>query len=1037
MRRALKIVGICLGSLIGFLLLVECVVCYVILTPERVTPVVNDVCDKVITCEHEIGEVDLTFFSTFPRLGLRIHRILLVNPMDGAQSDTVLAADQVLLKANLYELFHRRYLDIDALVLDSAIANIYINAVGENNISVFVSQPDTTTEEKSAFTLPFDSIRVTGGSITAQCLTFVDDKDTIHAAMQDVDIDLAAANWDNVQLDLAANDVFFRLKKETYADHLQLGLNIPASVNLNTMTFGLRHAQVSINEFDIDLDGSATIQDTIALQLTAELNKWDIANVLALLPPSIASFTKDIQAQGLLSLKATADGMITDSVMPLIDATIRIDRGTAQYAALPYTFTDVELDADAHIDLNDQAQTSATIRKVCATTLDSKVSASAKISNLLADMRARAQLYMDVNIPDFASYFPENMSSIGQIVGGCALDARLSDLTSLHLEKTQIEGKWKIKNLDWAMDSMQAQLPEGELILAIPNQQPSHKQTDWLNLQLHTSALYFAQAGGIDAQLGNTQLHVETDNILQNMPHLCAYAELTSSDKIEVSGDSLFAQAYTPAITAFTECTIGDSTAIPAFETTISFKDLQGYYTQYQGRLHNPRIVAKMNSSRRSKTTPVFSADISSDAIAAQVGEDTKVSTKHIAVNAKAIYFPQGDKFLLKWNPRLNFMLNDAEVDLPNFEQHISIPQILFSYNNREFTIRESLVKIGHSDFALAGQIENIGKWIQEKGKLFGELTFTSNHTDVNELMSLCSADAGSEEKPLEETVNSTSVNRTSSDSAQAEPFLVPQNVDLTLTTDIKEAVIFNTTAHNIGGKLYIKDGMLVLEEMGFVCDAAKLQLTAMYRTPRRNHIYLGFDYHMLDIKIDQLIFMIPQVDSMVPMLRSFKGDAEFHIAAETFLTAEYKLKPSTLRGACSIFGKDLVLLDSETFDKISKILMFKKGSENKVDSISVEMTMYKKEIDLYPFCVSLGNYTAALGGRHNLDMTFDYHINLLRPLYIGVDVKGSLDDLSIKPAKCIYAQDFRPIIHNKVNTQNAELRQIIRDSLRKNVKTE
>ena len=238
-----------------------------------------------------------------------------------------------------------------------------------------------------------------------------------------------------------------------------------------------------------------------------------------------------------------------------------------------------------------------------------------------------------------------------------------------------------------------------------------------------------------------------------------------------------------------------------------------------------------------------------------------------------------------------------------------------------------------------------------------------------------------------------------------------------------------------MGGKLYVKDGTLVLEEMGFVCKAAKMQLTAMYRTPRKNHLYVGLDYHMLDVNIEELISMIPQIDTMLPMLKSFRGEAEFHLAAETYMKQDYSIKPSTLRGACSIFGKDLVVLDSETFSQIAKLLMFSKKTENKVDSLSAEITLYKKEVDIYPFCVSMDNYMVALGGRHNLDMTFDYHINVLSPIYLGVDVGGTFDDLDIRLAPCRYAKDFKPLFHGKVDTQSAELRALIRESMRRNVK--
>ena len=222
---------------------------------------------------------------------------------------------------------------------------------------------------------------------------------------------------------------------------------------------------------------------------------------------------------------------------------------------------------------------------------------------------------------------------------------------------------------------------------------------------------------------------------------------------------------------------------------------------------------------------------------------------------------------------------------------------------------------------------------------------------------------------------------------------------------------------------------------MGFVCRAAKLQLTAIYSTPRRNHLYLGFDYHMIDVDIDELLSMVPDLEEMVPMLASFKGAAQFHLAVETYLNENYKPKMSTLRGASSLTGKDLVVLDSETFSTISKLLMFKKKTENKIDSLNAEITIYKNEIDVYPLCVQMDNYMVALGGRHRTDMTFNYDINVLSPIYLGVHVGGTMDNLQIKLAKCKYAQDFEPHWYQKVDTRSLELRQLIKKSMEKNVR--
>jgi hypothetical protein len=82
-----------------------------------------------------------------------------------------------------------------------------------------------------------------------------------------------------------------------------------------------------------------------------------------------------------------------------------------------------------------------------------------------------------------------------------------------------------------------------------------------------------------------------------------------------------------------------------------------------------------------------------------------------------------------------------------------------------------------------------------------------------------------------------------------------------------------------------------------------------------------------------------------------------------------------------------------------------------------------------------MDKYMAAVGGRHNLDMSFNYHISLLKPLYLGVDVKGTFDDLNIKLAKCKYAQDFRPIFRRDIETQNLTLKKMIDQTLKSHVR--
>lgn len=127
--------------------------------------------------------------------------------------------------------------------------------------------------------------------------------------------------------------------------------------------------------------------------------------------------------------------------------------------------------------------------------------------------------------------------------------------------------------------------------------------------------------------------------------------------------------------------------------------------------------------------------------------------------------------------------------------------------------------------------------------------------------------------------------------------------------------------------------------------------------------------------------------------------------------------------------------MDGKTFSKISKMLLFRKKTKNVIDSINAEITVYKNDIDVYPLCVQMDKYMVALGGRHKTDMTFDYDINVLKPIYLGVHVGGNLDKLKIKLAKCKYARDFHPHWYQKADTQSKELREMIKRAMEKNVR--
>ena len=982
--KALKIIGWTLLGLILTIVAVACIAMYLVFTPDRLTPIARQAADKFITCEHEIGEVDLTFFSTFPRFGLRADGLLLINPKAGAQNDTVVAAKHLTATVDVMEFLNNKNLHVHEAVLDDAEVNFFIAEDGTTNLSgAFLTSPDTTAEDTSAFSLPFDEIKVDGLRIKAKAITFVDAKDTIDASLGETELRARAESWEDVNLTLEANDICANLKGETYADSLRLTLDAPMAVNLDSMHFALRKAYLSINDFGLTLDGTADIQDSIGVDMSLKTDRWGIAELLQLVPEKFTKALKDIEIDGEIALSAHAKGWYSEKQMPLITANVALADGEGKYKPLPYTLRDLVLNADAVLNMNEGQVSAVTINQLAAKTKNSKLDAKGKVNDLLGNMLLDLHLNLDANIPDFAYFIPKDMKVEGRAKGKADAKIRLNDLTAMKLEKGRIHADLQLDNIQYSTDSMKAELPSAHAVLQIPNSKPSKAKTNWACADLTVDKVNFEMLPSTNAKIASPVIHAEIANVLAKQQDYFA---------------------------------------------TIALNALDAKYDDIVADLQASELEAFVSGGK------AVQAKLKTNALNAKVGDELKAKTGSLALEASARYNSEGENALLKWNPRLKINLKNGELAMPErLPETVYIPSIEFKYSNREMTIDNSRVELGRSDLNLKGNVRNIGKWFRHQAILQGEMEVVSNHCDANQLMEWFSSDKGSEEQTA--TAAKQEEQPAKTEKAESEPFLVPTDVDLALKTHMQEVEIFNQVAKNLKGGLYIKDGTVILDEMGFVCRAAKLQLTGMYRTPRRNHLYLGLDYHMIDVDIDELLTMIPNLEQMVPMLSSFKGAAQFHLAAETYLNSKYEPKTSTLRGAASLTGKDLVVLDGETFSKISKLLLFNKKTENKIDSLNAEITVYKDEIDVYPLCVQMDNYMVALGGRHNLDMTFDYDINVLSPIYLGVNVSGNIDNLNIKLAKCKFAQDFKPHWYQKADTQSRELRERIKKSMEKNVR--
>ena len=1025
MKKALKIGLISLGSLLAVVILAAAILLFHIFSPSKLAKMVNSQADRFITCDFHIDKAGLTFFKTFPKVGLELENVVLKNPKNPQVSDTLLYAKECVAALNIRELIQNNRLELYDFALNRGLVNLYIDENGNGNYKVFRTDPNDT----SSFNYSIDLQKVKAKEVDVRYLNL---QSRQKAELQSADLTVKGTFKDNEiegQAELEAKSLVFVMADSTrlhftgddvkasydgsftdfnlldgkveadidnavlcldtthYLNGMDLNLASEVKADLNALQFDLQKTTLQLDKQELTINGHVDM-DTVSRDIHTDLHyrtgDWKIDEILPLIPDAlIGNKLDDIQISGDIALEGDVKGTFSDTQKPLITSDVAWHHGRFAMKDLPLDFEKADGLFDLRLDLNNQSD--LTVKSLSATTRKrNKITATGTVKNLLGKMLCNILATGKLHIDDFKDLLPEDFTQYKgqadlQVKTQLAYDPQ-KDFSIDNITKAVINGQFTDLELLYH-DTTTIRMPDLHAEIEFPVTNRPYRIDEWLNAKLKTSSL-----------------------LVFNHP-----------EKITITADDLQLDAYTNNLL--------DDAIDLKFATTYLFDLLTvNYEDTITAYLHDSKGKFILNNTNQ------MQLDYNGNKISGMIGSIANTYfAETLNLQVKTDYKEKEENPLLRWSPVVKLQLSKAQFDAQELTHLITVPALDIDFNPQKCVLKKANIGYGESKASVTGTITGIADYLQDKGLLKGDLELVANYLNLNELMAMVNGINA----PDSLTAQAEEVAKESGDS----PFIVPFGVDVNMNTTIQKALYEETEFNNIAGRVYVKDGVLVLAEVGLTNEAARMQLTAMYRTPRTNHLFLGFDFHLLDIKIDKLITMIPEVDTILPMLKAFSGNAEFHFAAETYLKSNYDIKFSTLRGAAAINGHDLVVLDNETYKTIAKKLMFSKKTQNKIDSLSTEITIFRNEVDVYPFLLSIDKYSAIISGRHNLDLTYDYNISLVKPIRIGLDIIGLDDRLKFKVGKAKYATLFVPEKRKVVESNVLELKTLINKTLQANVR--
>lgn len=977
MKKWVKVTLAIAGSLLTIVVLALVVVCTVIFTPEYITPIVKGQLDKNLPFKVDFSRADLVFFRSFPNFSVRISDIRV------GDSDSGDCA------AGLSEVF----VDIDLMA--------------------FLRRNEIVLEELS----------ISDGKVDVDALlALMSEGEEVKGVEEEVEEELK----EEVKEELATGSGIGELKEMVPFDIVDIR-KVKAS-NL-TILYGVDSSMRA------ELEG---VSLDLGLKMDGEA------------------------ADGHLDFKSESSRVVMDSEVWYESLPVAV--------MLPFRLAldSLELGLDrASISAGEcTLNVNGSVRVDSAFRFDTDLSLSVSDCNI-ADVR---RILPPSLLPLFDEYSPEGLLNVTLELKG---DLAEEMLPSVACELSYDGNLWKSEPVSLAIKADSPDLDKINYDLSLSADLSLAKFREFLPDNISISersrmscdiascgslgSLEHFDADGIRAK-GRVALSdckaVYCDTLFLDTKALSLDFDLSERLALSLGSPDLDVTVGTGLYAVLTDAELAVDMVNPLSESPVdlkcrfSFGGVDAQYNDISAAVHRP--AGAVEYMEQSDGCPTIKCKYNSSELYFAPDSSMVVETGNISIGLFSRRDTSATSLLSEWNPQVQVDFKDGDFILSQQGQRLQIPDIRFTYDNDSLYLDESRVVIGQSDFSLRGVVTAISDYLDDKGLLTADLSFVSDNADVDELLELVSgfgtndgADegvgAGNGENEMAAQVAGGEISEESEVSGDieeddSEPFIVPMGVDVNLYTDIKRAHALGQDIENVRGGITVKDGLAVVRQLGFTSDAARMQMTAMYKSPRRNHLFVGLDFHLMEIQIDKLIDMIPAIDSVVPMLKSFSGEAEFHLALQTNLDSKYQPKKSTLLGAASIEGKDLVVLDSETFDTIASMLLFSKKTVNKIDSLEVDVTLFRDEVDIYPFLIGMDNYQVILSGRHNLDMSFNYHLDCLSPVRLGLDVKGSLDNLKFALTPTRYKNLFKPERRNDIQERTLKLMEMINSSLKETV---
>lgn len=403
-------------------------------------------------------------------------------------------------------------------------------------------------------------------------------------------------------------------------------------------------------------------------------------------------------------------------------------------------------------------------------------------------------------------------------------------------------------------------------------------------------------------------------------------------------------------------------------------------------------------------------------------------------------------RYFREWDLKGDIDIRTGIVMTPYFPLRNILRGFECSFNNNEVRIDSMKIVAGDSEIAAKGRLTGLRRALLRNGLMNLDVDITSDGMDANQLLkaynSGLSFNPEDAKASMENATNSEFFKMVTSDttavSEEVGLIVIPSNLNADISLNAKEIKYSDLNISSLTADLIMKERCVQITNTTAVTNMGDISFDGFYSTKSKKDLKTGFSLNLVDITAEKVISLMPAVDTIMPLLKSFKGMLNCEIACTAQIDTSMNIIMPSINGVMRISGEDLSISDNDMFRTLAQKLLFKNKKEGTIDKMTVEGLIKDNVVEIFPFVLKVDRYTLAMSGIQNLDKSFKYHVSVLRSPFLirlGIDLSGSdFDHMKFRIGKAKYKNTKVPVFSTVIDDTKINLVSSIKGIFEKGV---